>query len=102
MLFAIIRKTSIKEKSRCTPFRAFFVCADKSYYPRAIFPFPLGSFHYLIRLEKNIRQKAKNISEKRKNIFVMVAVLTGMDFFPALDDDLETRLEAAFKLKEWR
>ena len=31
-----------------------------------------------------------------------VEALTGMDFFPALDDDLETRLEAAFKLKEWR
>ena len=31
-----------------------------------------------------------------------VETLTGMDFFPALDDDLENRLEAAFKLKEWR
>ena len=30
-----------------------------------------------------------------------VETLTGMDFFPALDD-LENRLEAAFKLKEWR
>ena len=31
-----------------------------------------------------------------------VETLTGMDFFPALDDDLENRLEATFKLKEWR
>ena len=31
-----------------------------------------------------------------------VEALTGMDFFPALDDDLENRLEATFKLKEWR
>ena len=30
-------------------FRAFFLCADKSYYPQAIFPFHLASFHYLIR-----------------------------------------------------
>ena len=30
-------------------FRAYFLCADKSYYPQAIFSFPLASFHYLIR-----------------------------------------------------
>ena len=31
-------------------FRAFFLCADKSYYPQAIFSFLLESFHYLISI----------------------------------------------------
>ena len=54
----------------------------------------IGFYYENISVKQPMEQTAMSVDA--------VETLTGMDFFPALDDDLENRLEAAFKLKEWR
>ena len=138
MLFAIFRKTSIKNNRVARRFRGFFLCAENSYYPWALregsvyiaagpvfkagkrhakigqehlVAVPDGFFKVVLSLRKGSEKaigfyyennSVKQPMEQTAMSVDAVEALTGMDFFPALGDDLETRLEAAFKLKEWR